>query len=53
MLELFMTFFDHTGGNGPEAGVAPHLRTEEFDIADGFICSLNLSDEEKPAPLIH
>ena len=48
-----MTFFDHTGDNASESFGAPHFRTEEFDMADGLIYSLSLSDEEKPASLIH
>lgn len=53
MRELLMTFFDHTSPHGPENNLPPHLRSEEFDTAESFICSLNLSEEEKPTSLIH
>lgn len=53
MLELLMKFFDHTSVPVPENNVPPHLRLDEFDTADSFICSLNLNEEEKPTSLLH
>lgn len=53
MLELLMTFFEETGAVNSAGSDVPHLRHEEFDAAESFIYSLDLTDEERPAPLLH
>ncbi len=53
MLELFMTFFQDDVTQSSLRDSSPHLRFEEFDAADSFICSLELESEDQPDVLMH
>tara|TARA_A100000171_G_C2132327_1_gene147587 strand:- start:552 stop:716 length:165 start_codon:yes stop_codon:yes gene_type:complete len=54
MFKYLVTYFNKNISYQPSSkDLPPHLRTNEFDIADAFICSLEIDEDNCHPDLEH